>query len=121
MKIFEILIFIAYLFVFINSTCETDEADTIKYRDYIDCKNRGFDTDETSNNAYRCCHIEVETETANVEKSVHGCIAIIQTQYDNIRKYIREIESRSGVKEVEIDCESSYLIYGLYCLLLFLL
>ena len=121
MKSLEILLFISYLFVFINSTCETDEEDTIKYRKYADCKNRNFDSDEIYNNAYRCCYIKIETETANVDKKVHGCIAISQTQYDNLRTTIREKEAKPGVDDVKIDCESSYLIYGLYSLFLFLL
>ena len=121
MRSFEILLFISYLFVFINSTCETDEEDTIKYRKYANCKDRSFDSDEINNNAYRCCYIEIETETANVDKKVHGCIAITKTQYDNLRATIREKEAVAGVDDVEIDCESSYLIYGLYSLFLFLL
>ena len=121
MKLFEILLFIAYLFVFINSTCETDEEDTVKYRKYDDCKNRAFNTEETEYNAYRCCHLKVETETANVERTGHGCKAVSQSEYNNIKKYVSDLESQSDIKKVKIDCESSHLIYGLYCLLLFLL
>ena len=122
MKMFIKIYIILCLFFIINSTCGTDEDDvSMKFRDYDDCKNRAFDSEELEENAYRCCHIEIETKTINTEKSVHGCIAITESQFNNIKQTVHQYEAASGVDEVDLDCESSYIKYGFFCLILFLI
>ena len=121
MKIIIKLFLVLFLFSYINTTCATDEDDQIRYRDSDDCENREFDSEEIGENAYKCCHMEIETKTANVEKSVHCCIPLTQSQFENIKQTVREYEAGDNVDEVEIDCKSSYLRYGLFLLVLFIL
>ena len=121
MKIFNQIFIISCLYFFINATCETEEDDTShKYRHYEDCKDRSFDEEELELNPYRCCHIETEYKTLNMEKDVHGCIALTQSQYDNIKRTISDFESEEGVEDVDIDCKSYFIKYGLFSLILFL-
>ena len=119
MNIFKLILIC--LFSFIKTTCITDDDDPIRYRDYKDCKDRVFDSDEIENYAYRCCHIEIETETANVENSVEGCIPLNENQFNNIRQLIREYESQPNVDDVDIDCKSSYINFSLISLVTFFL
>ena len=121
MNTLKSLFIITYLFSFINTTCTTDEYDTYKYRDYKDCEIRAFDSEEIEDNAYRCCHIEIEIETSNVEQSFEGCIPVSKNQYDNIRQLIREYEAKTNVDDVDIDCNSSYLKFYIISLIIFLL
>ena len=122
MKILNQIFIISCLYFFINSTCETDEDDiSHKYRYYEDCKDRSFDEEELEFNAYRCCHIEKEIKTLNTEKEIHGCIPITQSQYENIKRTINDLESEEDVRDVDLDCESYFIQYGLFSMVLFLL
>ena len=116
-----LLFIITCLFSFINTTCTTDENDTYKYRDYKDCKNREFDFEEIEDNAYKCCHIEIEIESANVEHSFEGCIPVTKNQYYNIRQLVRQYEAKANVDDVDIDCNSSYVKFYIISLIIFLL
>ena len=121
MNILILIIICSILFSFIYTTCTTEEDDPIRYRNYKDCMNREFDSEEIENNAYRCCHIEIEIENANVEQSVEGCIPLNQTQFNNIRQLIRELESQDYIDEVDIECKSSYFKSCLIILVIFFL
>ena len=121
MNILILIIICSILFSFIYTTCTTEEDDPIRYRNYKDCMNRAFDSEEIENNAYRCCHIEIEIENANVEQSVEGCIPLNQTQFNNIRQLIRELESQDYIDEVDIECKSSYFKSCLIILVIFFL
>ena len=122
MKFLNQIFIISCLYFFVNSTCETDEDDTShKYRHYEDCKDRAFDEEELESYSYRCCYMEIEIKTLNTEKDVHGCVALTQPQYDNIKRTINDFESVEGVHDVDIDCKSYYIKYGLFSLSLFLL
>ena len=121
MNIFKLILICSSWFSFINTTCRTDEDDIIRYRNYKDCKDRVFDSDEIEDNAYKCCHIEIETETANVENSVEGCIPLNETEFNNIRQLIKFYESQPNVDDVDIDCKSSYIKFSLISLVTFFL
>ena len=122
MKILNQIFIISCLYFFINSTCETDEEDTAKkYRHYEDCKDRTFDEEELDLNPYKCCYMKKETKAMNVETEIHGCVALTKTEYDNIKKTIKFYESPEDVKDVDIDCKSYFIKYGLFSLILFLL
>ena len=121
MKILKIIFIILCLFISINSSCATDEDETNKYRNALDCKNKAFDSDEIEVGAYKCCYIEVEYKSLNSERETHGCTALTESQYNNIRQTIRTFEAQTGVYEVDIECKSSYIKYGLFLIILFLL
>ena len=121
MNILKLILLCLSLFSLINTTCTTDDDDPIKYRDYKDCKNREFDSDEIQDNAYRCCHIEIDTETSNVEHSIEGCIPVNQSQFNNIGQLIREYESQPNVEDVDIDCKSYYIQFCLINLIILFL
>ena len=121
MNIFKLILIYSSLFSFINTTCRTDEDDIIRYRNYKDCKDRVFDSDEIEDNAYKCCHIEIEIESANVEHSFEGCIPVTKNQYYNIRQLVRQYETKANVDDVDIDCNSSYVKFYIISLIIFLL
>ena len=122
MKIVNQIFIISCLYFFINSSCETEEDDTThKYRHYEDCKDRSFDEEELELNAYKCCYMEKEIKSLNMEKDVHGCVALTQSQYENIKRTISDFESAEDVQEVDIECKSAFIKYGLFSLILFLL
>ena len=120
MRFLNFLLIISCLILYIKASCETDEEDTISYRDFYDCEKRSFDDYEVENDAYICCQYESEYESVNIKKKVRGCSALTRNEYDNIRSYINNAKSINHLNELYIDCKSSFLTYGLYLLFLIL-
>ena len=114
MKHLKIFFILSTLYAFINSICETEEEESYRYRDYKDCINRAFSSEEIENGAYKCCYLEVEYKTVNTETEVHGCVSLNRTQFENIRQTERILEMAVGVEDAEIECESSFMKLGIF-------
>ena len=119
MKVLEI-IFIAFCIIsFVNSTCEPDEENN-KIRDKDDCIKRTFSEEETLNEAYKCCYMRQKVDSVDFKGKRYQCIAVTLDQFNYIKTLISDYENRAGIEDVEIDCESSYIKFGLLFLALFL-
>ena len=121
MKVLKLFFILSCLYAFINSTCGTEEEDSNIYRNYKDCMNRAFSSDEIEDGAYKCCYLEIEYKTTNTEREVHGCAALTQSQYENIRQTERAYEMEAGVDDVDIECKSSFIKLGILFFVLFLI
>ena len=121
MKHLKIFFILSSLYAFINSTCGTEEEESYRYRDYKDCINRAFSSEEIGDGAYKCCYLEIEYKTTNTEREVHGCVSLNRTQFENIRQTERLIEMEAGVDDADIECESSFIKLGILFFALFLI
>ena len=121
MKLLKIFFILSCLYAFINSTCGTEEEESNIYRNYKDCMNRTFSSDEIEDGAYKCCYLEIEYKTTNTEREVHGCAALTQSQYENIDQTERAYEMEAGVDDVDIECKSSFIKLGILFFVLFLI
>ena len=117
---YKSLIILASLFVLINSDCEPDDDDLFnlaKIREYRDCELRTSTQELEDKFMYKCCHLYYEQDTNNVYQEIDTCILITKTQYDNIEKYLEEIESRYRIENTKIDCFGAYIQFSLLILL----
>ena len=121
MKALKIFFILSCLYAFINSKCGTEEEDSYRYRDYKDCINRAFSSDEIEDGAYKCCYLEIEYKSTNTEREVHGCAPLTQSQFENIRQTERTYEMEAGIDDVDIECESSLVKVGILFFALFLI
>ena len=119
------LIAIVSIFDLIKSDCvPIDDEELIqlkKLRDYEDCATRTSVTELQETGSYKCCHIYYEHDSNNLYVERDSCILINKTQYDNIEKYIDQMEEYDGLENVKIDCDGSnnklYLLFSLAILL----
>ena len=117
---YKSLIILASLFVLINSDCEPDDDDLFnlaKIREYRDCELRTSTQELEDKFMYKCCHLYYEQDTNNVYQEIDTCVLITKTQYDNIEKYLEEIESRYRIENTKIDCFGAYIQFSLLILL----
>ena len=129
MKSLTLLILSLCLLNYIKSSCviESDNYDSPEYRDGEDCSSRVFSEEELDNNAYKCCLLKYESETANLEEYGYTCIPITEDNYNNIDDYIDYLEDQyDKVQKIDfsvekLDCKSNYLkSFLILSLLLFL-
>ena len=68
---------------------------------------------------YKCCFVEYESD----EGSGSGCEGLTQEEYDNIDDYIDKAEENSGLSDIDIDidCNSNYLLISVLSLILLFL
>ena len=121
---YKALIIISSLFALINSQCEPEEDDLYllgKLRDYEDCERRTTTAELKETSMYKCCHLYYEQETNNIYKEVDTCILITHAQYDDIKKYLDDLESIYKLEKTKIHCFGSYIQFSLLILLLSLL
>ena len=121
---YKALIILSSLFVLINSYCEPEDEDLLllgKIRDYEDCEIRTSTTELQEKGMYRCCHLYYTQDTNNVYQEIDTCILITHAQYDDIKKYLDDLESRYSIEDTKIDCFGSYIKFSLLFLLLSLL
>ena len=117
---YKSLIILASLFVLINSDCEPDDDDLFnlaKIREYRDCELRTSTQELEDKFMYKCCHLYYEQDTNNVYQEIDTCVLITKTQYDNIKKFLEEIESRYRIENTKIDCFGAYIQFSLLILL----
>ena len=111
------------LFFSINSFCEVEDGDeeAVKIRDKDDCIKRSLSDEEVENGGYKCCYIKEEVDTISFDGKLYSCILVNQTGYENIKDLVKQKERETGVDNVKIDCQSSYLYYGILIISLLIL
>ena len=122
-----LLIFIS-LFVFIKPYCEpVDDSElysTSKIRDFDDCNARTSNEELKNMGAYKCCYLFYTQDSKNIYKEVDTCILVTQSEYDNIKDYVKKLEDRYRIDDVKIKCfginiKFSLLLISLYLFYLF--
>ena len=122
-----LLIFIS-LFVFIKPHCvPADESELYsigKIRDFDDCNARTSNEELKFFGAYKCCYLFYSQDSNNIYKEVDTCILVTQSEYDNIKDYVKRLEDRNGMDGVKIKCfginiKFSLLLISLYLFYLF--
>ena len=122
-----LLIFIS-LFVFIKPYCEpVDDSElysTSKIRDFDDCNARTSNDELKNMGAYKCCYLFYTQDSKNIYKEVDTCILVTQSEYDNIKDYVKRLEDRYRIDDVKIKCfginiKFSLLLISLYLFYLF--
>ena len=95
-------------FNFVTNDCSGDASKV------EDCQSKTLGTGE-----YKCCLYETEWDGG----SGSGCIPLTQDQYDNIDDFIDKEEENSGLDDIDIDidCNSNYLLISLLSLILLFL
>ena len=116
-------IFIIYcIFSLIYSYCEDDDGEeTIRIRHSKDCTKRVISESEQNEGGYRCCYMRQEVDTLTYKGKVYSCVVLTQSEYEDIKNFIKNKEKENGIKDVKIDCKSSYLQAGLIVLAFILL
>ena len=117
MKFLIGLLLCFYLINFIKSICDTEDEPYLKVRDDDDCKRRVFSDEEKENGAVACCYVKAKIDTGKYKGTEYGCSPLTQAELRDIDQYIKVLESLSGVKDVDIDCKSSYIIFSFLILL----
>ena len=120
MRKLEILCIIFCLISLINSTCQPIEENN-KIRSKKDCVDRSFSEEEISHQAYKCCYMMQKINDNTRKGKEHSCYYITENDYKNIKKLIKQFKEEDGIDDVKINCNSSYLVYALIYLFLFLL
>ena len=102
------LFFFFSLFVLLKSACVPDfdkELRNIgKLREYDDCSVRTNNSELNSTGAIKCCHLYYEYESYNLYQEIHTCALVTQLQYDNIKRYLKDIEGEYDFLNTKIDC-----------------
>ena len=117
------ILILTTLFVLIKSYCEPgdDELRTLgKIRDYEDCEARTSTDELEEEGAYKCCHLYYVEDLNNVYSEVDTCLLITKTEYDNIKRFIEDYESKFRLEKAKIHCASSNIQFGLILILLIL-
>ena len=112
-KIFNEIIIIITLFYFINSICNTEEDDISKIRDAEDCNRRTFTEDEITEGAFKCCLVEKKVDRIDFSGKEFSCRVLTSEEYNKVKDLKKTLEKERGVDDVDIDCKSKYLKYGL--------
>ena len=122
-----LLIFIS-LFVFIKPYCvpkdESELYSISKLRDFDDCNARTSNDELKNMGAYKCCYLFYTQDSKNIYKEVDTCVLVTQSEYDNIKDYVKRLEDRNGIDDVKIKCfgisiKFSLLLISLYLFYLF--
>ena len=125
---FKTSIILASLFVLINSFCEFETEEDLmnagKVRDFDDCNARTSNDELKNEGAYKCCYLFYSQDSKNIYKEVDTCILVTQSEYDNIKDYVKRLEDRYRIDDVKIKCfgisiKFSLLLISLYLFYLF--
>ena len=116
-------LFIIYcLLSFINSYCENDDGEeTVRIRSAKDCNKRTLSENEQNDGGFRCCYMREKVETFTYKGKLYSCIMLTQSEYKDIKNFIKNRGKENGIDDVKIDCKSSYLHIGLIAFTLLLL
>ena len=118
----KILIF-ATLFVLIKSDCMPDETElrtTGKIRNFDDCDARTSTAELEELGYYRCCHLFYIEDLNNVYSEVDTCLLVRKSEYDDIKRFVENLESANRLEKAKIDCASYYIQFSLIFILLLL-
>ena len=111
MKFFQVILFFAAIY-YIQGVCNY----IIGVNSASDCKGKELSSVEIELGMKYCCFLK-QTKDGITEKK---CSAIDQVSYDHINEHIEYLEKYDGRKVESLDCISSYLEVGLFCLMFFL-
>ena len=118
------LLIIFSIIALIKSDCEPSNEDELmqlkKLREYDDCSTRTTKDELEDMGAYSCCHIYYTIDSNNLYKEVDTCILVTKNQYDNIKKFVDDLEEYQGYKHTKIHCNGFNIKFNLL-ILLFLL
>ncbi len=79
-----------------------------------DCNSRKNAKDTTE---YACCFAKYKLAGANLQ----GCISLSKDQYDDIDETIEKAKKQGSLEDLDIDCNSNYIILSLISLILLLI
>lgn len=106
---------IVCLFLLISSYFAVD-CDDIAPSNAGDCKDDSIPEDDKKNDYTHCCLFEQE----NLDSK--SCHSLTTRQYKNIGNFIKISEEKSNyLYKIKIDCNSSYLKFYLFSIILFLI
>lgn len=119
-------IIIISFFTYSNSYCE----DVIRPTSKEMCTRQAVTAGQ-----YKCCYISYDVNYPNgehVAQGVFNCISITQNDYKNVGSFVNSFRSQEEEKfrtvgenvqisNVDIKCSSSYLKFGIFLVVLFLL
>ena len=105
---FYSLVLLFILIVSIKSECNEEEGKKAK-----DCQDKLTEDDKKDNGYSYCCYVKANEG--------EGCTGLTKAQYDEIKKKIKDIETKENVEIKKLDCHSLFLKFGLLNILLFLL
>ena len=115
MKIFTILVSILLL-TYINTDTVSECLQKLTTgRKTSDCEDL-----KTTIDSSHCCYYKSKSDSAEAE----GCTEVPKASYDDIKKYIKDLEEQGksdNMKVKKLDCYSSYLTLSLLSLVLLLL
>ena len=116
MKKLAFIISIFLMSYIYSESCDSKEAAT----GYKDCKDL-----TVSGNYKYCCFIKNSVSYKGQSSEYKSCESLTKEQYDQIKKYIDEVEAEAKKEgyeyKIEINCKSNYLQYYLATLLLLIL
>ena len=120
---FKKILILATLFVLIKSDCMPDETElrtTGKIRNFDDCDARTSTLELEEMESYRCCHLFYIEDLNNVYSEVDRCILVTKAEYDDIKRFVENLESTNRLEKAKIHCASSYIRFSLILILLIL-
>ena len=79
-----------------------------------DCNSRLDPNDSTF---YRCCFVKYKLAGANLQT----CASLSEDQYDDIDETIEKAKKEGSLEDLDIDCNSNYIILSVLSLILLLL
>ena len=113
-KILYGIFIISCLLSFINSYCEDEDGEeTVRIRSSKDCTKRTLSEYEQNEGGFRCCYKREEVDILTYKGKIYSCVLLNQNQYNDIKNFIKNREKQNGIKDVKIDCKSSYSQIGL--------
>ena len=113
-KILYGILIIYCLISLINSYCEDEDGEeTVRIRHSKDCTSRIISEAEQNEGGYRCCYMREKVDLLTYKGKIYSCVLLNQNEYNDIKNVIKNREKENGIKDVKIDCKSSYLYNGL--------
>ena len=100
-----------------KSLINTDQCDLFTNipKDVDECKNKLSEEQIKDDLKKYCCYSKIDNDLNP------SCISLTETQYDNIKDYIKFSEILWGEVNLNINCNSFYLRFWIFNLILYIL
>jgi len=119
MKIFTFLL-LCSIIIFINAADSDKDCNGASASSAKDCKDL-----KLSGSGNHCCYSEAKVEYNGKTEKLKNCVELTDEEYNNIDDYIDtskdEAKTLFNIKDLEVDCNSSFLTNSLLGIILFLL
>jgi hypothetical protein len=118
MKIFTFLL-LCSIIIFINAADSDKDCEGASASSAKDCKDL-----KLSGSGNHCCYSEGKYEYNGKTEKVKICVELTDEEYNNIDDYIdasKEANTIFKIKDLDVDCNSSFLTNSLLGIILFLL